>query len=284
MRRKRIVAPVLTALAMVALSMISLVVSPTAAGAIEIGPAPTFTSVSGTGPFATSQLSVSSFSVSGFGGGVIYYPTSTATTYGGIAIAPGFTASWSSLSWLGPRLASHGFVVIGIETNSRYDQPSSRGDQLRAALRYLTGSSSVRTRVDSNRLAVAGHSMGGGGTLEAAKDQPSLKAAIPLAPWNTDKSWGDTFVPTLIIGGQADTVAAPYSHSIPFYTSLASPEKAYLELAGASHFFPQSPNATVNRFMVSWFKRFVDGDTRYTQFICVPTPAGASQYRNTCPM
>jgi pimeloyl-ACP methyl ester carboxylesterase len=270
-------------LAMALAVVVATLAFPSPASAVQNGPDPTFTSASGTGPFATAQTTLSAFSVSGFGGGVIYYPTATGT-YGGVAISPGFTASWSSLAWLGPRLASHGFVVIGIETNSRYDYPASRGDQLRAALRYLTQTSAVRTRVDASRLAVAGHSMGGGGTLEAAKDQPSLKAAIPLAPWNTDKTWNDTTVPTLIIGGQSDTVAPVSTHSIPFYNSLASPEKAYLELRGASHFFPQTTNSTVSRFMVSWLKRFVDGDTRYVQFLCGATPTDASAYRNTCPM
>jgi pimeloyl-ACP methyl ester carboxylesterase len=107
---------------------------------------------------------------------------------------------------------------------------------------------------------------------------------VALAPWNTDKTWNDEVVPTLIIGGQSDTVAPVASHSIPFYNSLASPEKAYLELRGASHFFPQTPNATVSRFTVSWLKRFVDGDTRYTQFLCGATPADASAYRSTCPI
>jgi len=252
----------------------------------ERGPAPTTSILDASrGPFATAQTSVSSV-VSGFGGGIIYYPTSTSEgTFGGIAISPGYTAAWSSISWLGPRLASHGFVVIGIETNSRFDQPASRGQQLLAALDYLVNSSSVRTRVDSTRLAVAGHSMGGGGTLEAASDRPSLQAAIPLAPWNTDKSWTELRVPTLIIGGESDTVAPVSSHSIPFYNSIpASAEKAYLELNNASHFFPQSVNTPTGRQLVAWLKRFVDNDTRYEQFLCPgPTGSAIDEYRNTCP-
>ncbi|WP_090795600.1 alpha/beta hydrolase family protein [Asanoa ishikariensis] len=252
----------------------------------ERGPAPTTSILDATrGPYATSQTTVSSL-VTGFGGGIIYYPTTTSDgTFGAIALSPGYTAAWSSISWLGPRIASHGFVVIGIETNSRFDQPASRGAQLLAALDYLTNSSSVRTRVDATRLAVGGHSMGGGGTLEAASDRPSLQAAIPLAPWNTDKSWSELRVPTLIIGGESDTVAAVSSHSIPFYNSIpASAEKAYLELNNASHFFPQSTNAPTGRQMVAWLKRFVDNDTRYEQFLC-PGPSGSAidEYRNTCP-
>nr|WP_307849311.1 alpha/beta hydrolase [Micromonospora sp. U56] len=253
----------------------------------ERGPAPTVALLEASrGPFATASQSVSSLSVTGFGGGVIYYPTSTSEgTFGAIAISPGYTAAWSSISWLGPRLASHGFVVIGIETNSRLDQPDSRGRQLLAALDYLVQRSSVRSRIDGTRLAVAGHSMGGGGSLEAAVSRPSLQAAVPLAPWNLDKSWSDVRVPTLIVGGESDTVAPVSSHSEPFYSSIpASSEKAYLELNGASHFFPQSVNTPTARQMVAWLKRFVDNDTRYEQFLC-PGPSGLAieEYRNTCP-
>jgi predicted dienelactone hydrolase len=251
------------------------------------GPSPTLAALDALrGPYAVSTTSVSPL-VLGFGGGTIYYPTTSSDgTFGAVAISPGFTATWSSISWLGPRIASHGFVVIGIETNSLYDQPGSRGDQLLAALNYLTTQSSVRGRVDASRLAVAGHSMGGGGSLEAASDRPSLQAAVPLAPWNTDKTWSELRVPTLIVGGEADTIAPVATHSIPFYSSIPSAaEKAYVELNNASHFFPQTVNTITGRMAVAWLKRFVDNDTRYDQFIC-PGPSGSdvSDYRNTCPL
>ncbi|GAA4602873.1 putative dienelactone hydrolase [Actinoplanes octamycinicus] len=254
----------------------------------ERGPNPTLAALQASrGPYAVSTTSVSRLSAVGFGGGTIYYPTSTADgTFGAIAISPGFTAYWSSISWLGPRLASHGFVVIGIETLTTADQPDSRGDQLLAALDYLTSRSSVRSRIDSSRLAVAGHSMGGGGSLEAASDRPSLQAAVPLAPWNLDKSWTELRVPTLIVGGEADTIAPVASHSIPFYTSIpSSAEKSYLELNGASHFFPQSVNTPTAVQAVAWLKRFVDDDTRYSQFICPgPSSLSISDYRSSCPV
>lgn len=155
-----------------------------------------------------------------------------------------------------------------------------------AALDWLVNSSSVRGRIDRNRLAVSGHSMGGGGSLEAADDRPSLQAAVPLAPWNTTKNWSRLRVPTMIIGGENDSVAPVSSHSEPFYTSIpASSEKAYLELDGASHFFPNSTNTLTGKFMVTWLKRFVDDDTRYEPFLCPPPPRGngVEEYRDTCP-
>jgi dienelactone hydrolase len=252
----------------------------------ERGPDPTERSIEASrGPFAVSSTSVSQL-VSGFGGGTIYYPTSTAEgTFGAVAISPGYTGTQSTLAWMGPRLASQGFVVITIDTNSLFDQPSSRGDQLRAALRYLTDSSSVRSRIDASRLAVAGHSMGGGGSLEAAADQPSLQAAVPFAPWNSTKNWSGLRVPTFIIGGENDSIAPVSSHSIPFYNSIpAASEKAYMELDGAGHLFPLSSNTTMAKYMISWLKRFVDNDTRFEQFLCpAPNDSDIEEYRNTCP-
>ncbi|GHI85859.1 bis(hydroxyethyl) terephthalate hydrolase [Streptomyces xanthophaeus] len=254
----------------------------------ERGPAPTVASIEASrGSYSVGQTSVSSLSVSGFGGGTIYYPTSTADgTFGAIAVSPGFTADQSSIAWLGPRLASQGFVVFTIDTNTRYDQPASRGEQLLAALDYLTGRSSVRSRIDSTRLGVMGHSMGGGGALEAAKARPSLQAAIPLTGWNTDKSWSEVRTPTLVVGADGDTVAPVATHSEPFYTSLPSTlDKAYLELNGATHFTPNTSDTTIAKYSLSWLKRFIDNDTRYEQFLCpLPRPSlTIEEYRGTCP-
>ncbi|WP_328581681.1 bis(hydroxyethyl) terephthalate hydrolase [Streptomyces sp. NBC_00370] len=254
----------------------------------ERGPAPTTSSIEAArGSYAVSQTSVSSLSVTGFGGGTIYYPTSTADgTFGAVAISPGFTATQSSIAWLGPRLASQGFVIFTIDTNTTLDQPASRGDQLLAALDYLTQRSSVRTRIDASRLGVMGHSMGGGGTLEAAKDRTSLQAAIPLTGWNTDKTWPEVRTPTLIVGADGDTIAPVATHSEPFYNSLpASLDKAYLELNGATHLTPNSSNTTIAKYSISWLKRFVDNDARYEQFLCpLPRPSlTIEEYRGNCP-
>lgn len=254
----------------------------------ERGPAPTLSSIQArTGPYATSSDRVSSLRARGFGGGTIYYPTTTSDgTFGAVVISPGYTASQSSISWLGPRLASQGFVVFTIDTNSRLDQPASRGQQLLAALDYLTESSSVRSRIDSSRLAVMGHSMGGGGALEAAKARHTLRAAIPMTGWHTDKTWPEIVTPTLVIGAERDSTASVRTHSIPFYNSLSNAQaKAYLELAGASHLAPNLSNTTIAMYSIAWLKRFVDDDTRYDQFLC-PGPGTTrdiSDWRTTCP-
>jgi len=254
----------------------------------ERGPDPSESSIEAyRGAYSVSEQSVSRW-VSGFGGGTIHYPTTRSDgTFGAVVVSPGYTGTESSISWLGPRLASQGFVVLTMATNSVYDYPDSRARQLQAALDYLTSSSSgVADRIDPDRLALMGHSMGGGGTLRAVSENPDIKAAIPMTPWHTDKTWREVTTPTLIFGAENDTIAPHYSHAEPFYDSLPSSlEKVYLELDGASHFAPNYSNTTIAKYSISWLKRFVDDDTRYSQFLC-PGPSfwdgDVQTYESTC--
>lgn len=255
----------------------------------ERGPDPTEESVTApTGHFDTDSESVSSL-VSGFGGGTIYYPTDDSEgTFGGVVISPGYTAGQSTMSWYGERLASQGFVVFTIDTNTRFDQPNSRGRQMESALDYLADSSDVSDMVDSERMAVMGHSMGGGGTLAAIDDRPELQAAIPLTPWHTSNNWSSVETPTLIVGAENDVTASVRSHAIPMYESLPeSLDTAYLELRNASHFAPNYSNTAIAKYSISWLKRFVDDDERYEQFLCPAPDTGIgtdfSDYRDSCP-
>jgi dienelactone hydrolase len=249
------------------------------------GPDPTVASVSATyGPFATAEVNVPAGN--GFNGGTIYYPTDTTLgTWGAVAIVPGYTARFAvEEAWMGPRLASFGFVVIGIETNSTNDWDTARGTQLLAALDYLTQRSPVRDRVDPSRLSVMGHSMGGGGALYAATQRPSLKAAVGLAPFFPSGNLATNRVPTLIQAGMNDTTVTP-SYLDGLYPTLPSTTPgAYVQLNGADHLFWTRPNDSELRTLIPWLKIFVDNDTRYTQFVC-PTlkdTTAVARYTATC--
>ena len=64
-----------------------------------------------------------------------------------------------------------------------------------------------------------------------------------------------------------DTTAAPGSPAISFYDSIASTApRAYLELEGASHFAPNSPNTVIAANTISRLKRNVDDDERHRPF------------------
>jgi len=251
------------------------------------GPDPTTEVLLGTGPFATASVSVPS-SVAGFGGGVIHYPTDTSQgTYGAVAFAPGFLGSSANYAWMGPRIASHGFVILLMNTNGPLDNAVSRGQQILAALDYLVTSSPVADRIDPTRLAAAGHSMGGGGSLEAANVTPTLRAVIPMQPFNNNwTNWNGIVSPTLVIGADGDTTAPVATHAIPFYEAVPNTtQKAYIELRNALHSESTQGNDTQGMYTIVWLKVFVDDDLRYYPFLC-PNP-GASDairdFRIDCP-
>jgi len=258
------------------------------------GPNPTVRSLEADdGPYSVRTINVSS-RVSGFGGGTIHYPTGTSGRMGAIAVVPGFVSSESDIRWWGPRIASHGFIVITIDTNSGYDQPDSRARQLSAALDYVvsqsnSGSSAISGKVDSNRLAVIGWSMGGGGALKLSTDR-TLVASIPQAPYYSGSNrFNRITTPTLIIACENDSVAAVRSHASPFYNSIpSSTDKAFLEINGGSHYCANSGNSDediLGKYGVAWMKRFVDLDRRYDQFLCGvnhTSDRSISSYRETC--
>lgn len=261
----------------------------------ERGPDPTTSWLErSSGPYSVRTSSVSSY-VSGFGGGTIHYPTGTSGTMGVIAVVPGFISPESSIRWWGPRIASHGFVVITISTNSGYDSPDSRANQLNAALDYAvsqsnSSSSPIYGMIDSSRRGVMGWSMGGGGALKAAADDSSMMAALPQAPYYSgSNNFNRISTPTLIIACENDSTASVSRHASPFYNAIpSSTDKAFLEVNNGSHSCANSGNSNsdiLGKYGVAWMKRFIDLDNRYDQFLCGPnheSPYAISEYRDTC--
>lgn len=216
--------------------------------------------------------------VAEYGDATIYYPLNTESTIGAVAISPGFTERQRHINWWGPRLASHGFAVLVFDTNAPRDTPNLRGDALMAAIAVLQSENQrnggpLAGRVNVDKMAVMGHSMGGGGALLAANQfSDVIKAAIPFTPWLPDGNFSDVSVPTLIIAGSADRIAPAADHAWPHFQSIPdSTPKVYLEISGGDHFLANSgqhrDHATIGRYGIAWLKLYVDGDERYRQFL-----------------
>lgn len=276
--------------AVLALAAIAVTTTPAVANPFAKGPDPTVASVrAAQGPYAVTAVRVTDAASSGFGTGMIWRPvTTTGEKFGIVAMAPGFTEDMTATGWLGQKLASNGFVVMAFNTNTPFDLPPSRGKALLLALDHMKVAASTKSIVDPTRQAVIGHSMGGGGTLSASKARPALKAAIGLASWHTDGSWPEITVPNLQVGVADDVIAPTFMHVIPFHRSIpATTPKAYVEYPSGSHFATNSYTPRNMATVLTWLKRFVDNDTRYSQFIC-PGPAALtagefSTYSSSCP-
>lgn len=240
--------------------------------------------VSDAASYAVEEITVPANSDLGFGGGTIHVPTGQGP-FGAIAVSPGFVSPQAAIKWYGPLLAEKGFIVLTIDTFSGQDVPDHRADQLQAALDYLTKQSEVQGKIDTSKLGVMGHSMGGGATLRVLEQNPSIKAGVALQPWHTHQDWSGVTRPVMLIGGQNDNIAAPSGHAIPFYKNIPkSTPKAYLELKGANHFVPISEEPTIAKYTVAWMTRFMNDDQSQDELCPPPAPNEAiSKYMANCP-
>ena len=246
--------------------------TPSTPGAVEAtaenGPDPTAASVTAArGPFAIATAAAPRGN--GFGGGTVYYPTQ-AGTFGVIASLPGFLNGGNVMAPYGQKLASNGFVVIVANTNTVLDFPAQRANQVLAALDWVMNRSTVAARIDKTRIGVFGYSMGGGGSLDAAKRNTNIKAVVGMAPWNIGTTYAGVRAAGMMVACTGDFVAPPASMARPFYTSLSGP-KAYFEITAGNHACPLASTSPIGTRTLVWMKRFVDDDQRYQKLLC-PQP------------
>ena len=248
-------------------------------------PDPTQDSASQPGPYMVSRYSTGVPDSPSYAGYDVDYPADAPPPLPGVAIIPGFIEGRSAVGDWGPFLASHGFAVITVDPNSDIDQPEVRATALWAAIGSLQGEnmrsdSPLSGKLITTRVAVMGHSMGGGAVLETANaHSDGLRAAIALAPWDMTTAFGGITTPVLIVAGQNDMTAPVAQNAMPFYNAIPMTTiKAYAEFAGGDHQVADSPvtNTTAGLLGLSWLKVYVAGDSRYAQFI--KTQSGLSSY------
>jgi predicted dienelactone hydrolase len=237
------------------------------------------------GPYQVAYYS-SYPAVSEFSAATIYFPANKGEDFAGVAISPGFVESQKNMSWWGNHLASHGFAVLILDTNELSDDPVLRADALMAAIAVLRNEGermggTLRGKILNDRMAVMGHSMGGGGTLIAANAHSAkLKAAIPFTPWQPGGDFSAISIPTLVIAGESDRIAPVADHAFPHFDSLSDDiPKMYFEIRGGNHYIANTdtgedrltPNIDVHDLVggmaVAWLKLFVDGDEEYRELV-----------------
>jgi dienelactone hydrolase len=262
-----------------ALSALAALSASAHAAGYEKGPAPTVASLEAKGPFATATAKLPGSTAYG-SATTVYYPTDRSVgSYGLLVLCPGFVSTAALYSGVAQRVASHGFVVAVVSTNSLLDQPKARATQIIAVMNAVLAQNKTQAvayagQVDEQRVAIGGHSAGGSGTFYAAASQPQLKALVGLMPGEP----GTNFVPfagirtpTLILTGEIDTLANSWAN--PYFAQLdPSLPAAKIELAGLGHLSlwttsTQASQGKVAKYVTAWVKRFVDDDTRYTSFI-----------------
>ena len=253
--------------------------------AAVVGDAPTEASATAMGPFPVKTYTDGYPDSDAYADSTMHYPDGAPGLYPAIAIVPGFASAQSSIQPWGPFLASHGFVVLTIGTNSTLDQPDARSVALLGAIETIKGEntrdgSPIKGKLDLDRLAVGGWSMGGGGTLITINTHPEFKAAICFCPWNPGATFPMAKTPVLFLAAANDELAAGQSQ--PFYDSIPdTTPKLLWERSDADHFNndPTYEMGAMGRYGLSWLKTFLAGDDRYRQFLLVKGP-NASDWKS----
>lgn len=250
------------------------------------------TTATNNGPFTVRTLRVDGGN--DYGGGTVFFPSNASAPFSAFVMCPGFTARQSSIRDWGPFFASHGIVIMTMDTSSTRDPVSARDDQLLAALddlraEHARSGSPLAGALDLSRLGVAGWSMGGGGAWLAGQATPALKSVISLAGHHRTAGGARAVasnlrVPTLMLAGSADSRTlggGGQSQAVFEIMSNATPKMLY-EVQGAGHFVwgtPRTNGGAVGRYALSWQKVFLDGDERFLEFLLEEGP-NASDFRS----
>ena len=86
-----------------------------------------------------------------------------------------------------------------------------------------------------------------------------------------------------MLAGNADTEILGLAMSQPVYDVIPeTTPKILYECAGATHFdiAPETCGGLFGLYGLAWHKVFLEGDTRYRQFLAGPQPTNASEFRS----
>lgn len=136
----------------------------------------------------------------------------------------GYGAYASNYATLGNAWASRGYVVVLSDTSLTdwYQQPLD-GRALHTAV--VAAHSDSREpffgALDTSRIALAGHSMGGASTVSVLAQNPGYQCGFVVAPaMPVIASANDVTVPFGVIAGLGDWITPPAAHASPIYTGV----------------------------------------------------------------
>ncbi|MBI3519605.1 MAG: T9SS type A sorting domain-containing protein [Bacteroidetes bacterium] len=188
----------------------------------------------------------------------IYYPAATAGnnvavatgTFPVVVFGHGFVMTWDAYTDLWTNLVSNGYIVCLARTEGGFSPVHlDFGKDLAKIADYM--STTMTTTVPASpvpsfvgkinpRVALSGHSMGGGSSFLGAQNNTSIKTMLNFAAANTNPSSQHAAkfitVPSLVLSGENDCVAPPAQHQKPEYDSLIiTNTKAYMSVKGGDH-------------------------------------------------
>ncbi len=175
----------------------------------------------------------------------------------------GTGSSPSTYSALLTHWASHGFVVAAARTSN-----AGSGTEMIDCLDYLVqqngrSSGTYAAKLNVNRVATAGHSQGGGGSIMAGQDS-RVTVTAPFQPYtiglgHRSSSQSNQSGPMFLMTGGNDTIASPSRNAQPVFTRANVPV-FWGELNSASHFEPVGNGGGYRGPSTAWMRFHLMGD------------------------
>ena len=182
----------------------------------------------------------------------IYYPADTpgedvavaAGSFSVIVFGHGFLMAWEAYQNFWEALVPKGYVMC-FPTTETGITPSHENLGLDLAFLATTmqqinaDSTSLFFHSLTPKTALMGHSMGGGASFLAAKNNASIHTLVNFAAAETTPSAisaaKEITVPALVFSGDDDCVAPPTQHQDLMYDSLASACKTHIAIKNGGH-------------------------------------------------
>lgn len=181
----------------------------------------------------------------------VYYPAATAGdnvpissgTFPLIVFGHGFVMAWNSYQNFWDDLVPAGYILAFPTTEGTFSPVHQDfGDDLKFLITEIQTSgagASVPSGSVGITSAIMGHSMGGGSSFLAAKNNSSITTMISFAAANTNPSSivaaQNVTVPTLLFSGVNDCVAPPAAHQDSMYVACTAAYKTQVYVTGGGH-------------------------------------------------
>lgn len=192
----------------------------------------------------------------------------------------GAGANSSSYRAMLDNVAAHGIFLLDDKQSSFESQPEVESQH--AAIEWAVAQAEKQGgpyfgKLDTSRIAIAGHSMGSVSTFGNVKD-PRIKTSIHMAggltgnPEGVNESWlADLHAPTAFLCGERDTNGLPRCKN-DFMKAPAAVPLFFGMLAGVGHTdeFSQPNGGRWGRILIAWLRWKLVGDESFARAFTGP--------------
>lgn len=174
---------------------------------------------------------------------VVWHPDPVEGPYPAVVLAHGFVMGPNDYEGLANALASLGYVVIALGTEMGFAADHAAYGLDLAFVAQTVADNATGGALDgafNGRIALSGHSMGGGACWLAAAANPPVDAFLVFAPAETSPSaiaaGTSITAPAMVISGTGDAITPPATQHQPLHdAAVNSACRAFVSLIDGGH-------------------------------------------------